>query len=84
MLRYVRLIPDNSARVTQYYGASGRMQSVRATASGFVGVLYDLTATLDPKGNMVNETGYRSKLFSGSLASVMLDGAGVKAGRCGS
>lgn len=82
VLRYVRLVPDNSARVTQYYGASGRLQSVRATASGFVGVLYDLTANLDAKGNVISEKGYRSKLFSGTLASVTLDAVGVKAGRC--
>ena len=83
VLRYVRLVPDNSARVTQYYGASGRLHSVRATASGFVGVLYNLTATVDAIGNVVGEKGYRSKLFSGTLAGVMLDAAGVKLGRCG-
>ena len=83
VLRYVRLIPDNSARVTQYYGASGRLQSLKATASGFVGVLYDLTATLDAKGNVLNEKGYRSKLFPGSLKTVIRDAGAVQAGRCG-
>ena len=83
VLRYVRLIPDNSARVTQYYGASGRLQSVRATASGFVGVLYDLTASVDAKGNVVGEKGYRSKLFTDSLKTAIRDAAAVSAGRCG-
>ena len=83
VLRYVRLVPDNSARVTQYYAASGRLQSVRATASGFVGVLYDLTASVDAKGNVVGEKGYRSKLFTDSLKTVIRDAAAVRAGRCG-
>lgn len=82
VLRYVRLIPDNSARVTQYYGASGRLQSVRATASGFVGVLYDLTASVDAKGTVVGEKGYRSKLFTDSLKTAIRDAAAVRAGRC--
>ena len=82
VLRYVRLIPDNSARVTQYYGVSGRLQSVRATASGFVGVLYDLTASVDVKGNVVNEKGYRSKLFTDSLKTAIRDAGAVRAGRC--
>jgi len=82
VLRYVRLVPDNSARVTQYYGASGRLQSVRATASGFAGVLYDLAASVDAKGNVVNEKGYRSKLFTDSLKTAIRDAAAVRAGRC--
>ena len=82
VLRYVRLVPDNSARVTQYYGASGRLQSVRATASGFAGVLYDLAASVDAKGNVVNEKGYRSKLFTDSLKTAIRDVAAVRAGRC--
>ena len=82
VLRYVRLIPDNSARVTQYYGTSGRLQSMKATASGFVGVLYDLTASVDAKGNVVNEKGYRSKLFTDSLKTAIRDAAAVRAGRC--
>ncbi len=82
VLRYVRLVPDNSALVTQYYGASGRLQSVRATASGFAGVLYDLAASVDAKGNVVNEKGYRSKLFTDSLKTAIRDAAAVRAGRC--
>ncbi len=82
VLRYVRLVPDNSARVTQYYGASGRLQSIRATASGFAGVLYDLTATVDARGNVVAEKGYRSKLFTDNLKTVIRDAAAVRAGRC--
>ncbi|WP_424951877.1 hypothetical protein [Deinococcus sp.] len=84
VLRYVRLVPDNSARLTQYYGATGRLQSLRATASGFAGVLYDLSARVDARGNMVGEKGYRSKLFTGSLKRVIRDADGVKSGTCGS
>jgi len=83
VLRYVRLIPDNSARITQYYGADGRLQSVKASASGFAGVLYDLTASADRSGKLTAEKGYRSKLFTGSLAAVLPDARAVKAGRCG-
>ncbi len=82
VLRYVRFVPDNSARVAQYYSVSGQLQSVKASASGFAGVLYSLTANVDPKGNVVGEKGYRSKLFTGTLSGVMLDAVGVKAGKC--
>lgn len=82
VLRYVRRIPDNSARVTQYYAAGGTLQSLRATASGFAGVLYDLTVGVDAKGNLVNEKGYRSKLFTGDLKNVIRDAGAVRAGRC--
>lgn len=82
VLRYVRIVPDNSARITQYYAASGRLQSVRATASGFAGVLYDLTASIGAKGDVVGEKGYRSKLFSGSLKSVIRDVGLIRSGRC--
>ena len=82
VLRYVRLIPDNSARVTQYYGTSGRLQSMKATASGFVGVLYDLTASVDAKGNVMGEKGYRSKLFTDNLKTAIRDAAAIRAGRC--
>jgi len=83
VLRYVRLIPDNSARITQYYGADGRLQSLKASASGFAGVLYDLTASADRTGRLTAEKGYRSKLFTGPLTVLLLDGRAVKAGRCG-
>lgn len=83
VLRYVRLIPDNSARVTQYYGADGRLQSLKASGSGFAGVLYDLTASADRTGRLTGEKGYRSKLFTGPLTSLLLDARAVKAGRCG-
>jgi hypothetical protein len=83
VLRYVRLIPDNSARVTQYYSAGGKLQSLKATGSGFAGVLYSLRATVDAGGNLTGETGYRSRLFSGDLKNVIRDAGAVRAGRCG-
>jgi hypothetical protein len=82
VLRYVRLTPDNSARVTQYYAASGKLQSLKATASGFAGVLYSLSATVDTGGNLTGEKGYRSKLFSGDLKRVVRDAGAIRAGTC--
>ncbi|WP_407539552.1 hypothetical protein Q0M94_15445 [Deinococcus radiomollis] len=82
VLRYVRLIPDNSARVTQYYSAGGKLQSLKATASGFAGVLYTLSATVDVGGNLTGEKGYRSRLYSGDLKSVIRDAGAVRAGKC--
>ena len=82
VLRFVRLVPDNSARLTQYYAASGQLQSLKATASGFAGVLYSLTASVDAEGNLGAEKGYRSKLFGADLKTVVRDAGAVRAGRC--
>ncbi|MGY2892294.1 hypothetical protein [Deinococcus sp. UYEF24] len=82
VLRYVRLIPDNSARVTQYYSAGGKLQSLKATASGFAGVLYVLSANVDASGNLTGEKGYRSKLYSGDLKNVIRDAGAIRAGKC--
>ena len=82
VLRYVRLIPDNTARQTEYYSAAGQLQSVRATASGFVGLLYDLNAKVDGKGRIVGETGYRSKFFRGGVVLLPVSAAQVKQGSC--
>ncbi|GGR01170.1 hypothetical protein [Deinococcus ruber] len=83
VLRYVRTVPDNTARLTQYYDAAGHLQSLKATASGFVGLLYTLSARIDSRGNVVGETGFRSRFFTASLSSVIHDVAVVKAGHCG-
>ena len=37
VLRYLRNVPDNGQRLTQYYDAGGHLQSVKASASGFAG-----------------------------------------------
>ena len=84
VLRYVRTVPDNSVRVTQYYDAAGHLQSLKASASGFVGLLYTLSARIDGQGNVVGETGFRSRFFTGSLKSVLHDVAAVRGGHCGS
>lgn len=82
VLRYVRLIPDNTARLTQYYSAAGRLQSLKASASGFTGLLYDLSVTVDARGNTVTEKGYRSRLYRGLTKDLIRDAADVRAGRC--
>jgi hypothetical protein len=82
VLKYLRRIPDNSAQVTQYYAASGKLQALKASASGFVGVLYDLSARVDANGKIVAEKGYRSKLFTEPLSTAVKDLAVVKTGRC--
>jgi hypothetical protein len=82
VLRYVRLIPDNTARQTQYYSAAGQLQSVRATASGFVGLLYDLSATVDSKGRIASEKGYRSRFFKGAVVLLPTSPSLVKRGQC--
>jgi len=80
VLRYVRLIPDNTARQTQYYSARGALQSAKLTGSGFVGLLYDLTLTA--RGNTLTEKGYRAKFFTTPAERLLRDAAAVKAGRC--
>ncbi|WP_425147232.1 hypothetical protein [Deinococcus sp.] len=82
VLRYLRTVPDNSQRLTQYYDAAGRLQSVKASASGFAGLLYDLSARFDAQGKVLGETGYRSKLYRGSLKTLLRDAGAVRAGRC--
>ncbi|ULH15594.1 hypothetical protein MF271_02815 [Deinococcus sp. KNUC1210] len=83
VLRYVRTVPDNTQRLTQYYDAAGHLQSLKVTASGFVGLLYSLSARIDSAGNVVGETGFRSRFFTASLKSVILDVAPIRAGHCG-
>ncbi|MFC4455587.1 hypothetical protein [Deinococcus sonorensis] len=82
VLRYVRLTPDNTLRLTQYYDASGRLLSLKASANGFVGQLYTLTARLDGRGRIVSETGYRAKFDHTDLKTLIRDVAAVKAGQC--
>lgn len=82
VLRYLRLVPDNALGVTQYYSAAGQLQSFKSSASGFAGQLYVLTARVDARGNVYDEQGYRSKLYTAPLRSVLRDAAAVRAGRC--
>ena len=82
VLRYLRTVPDNSQRLTQYYDAGGHLQSVKASASGFAGLLYDLSARFGASGKLLSETGFRSRFFTASLTTLLRDAAAVKAGRC--
>jgi hypothetical protein len=84
VLRYLRLVPDNAFGITQYYSAAGQLQSFKSSASGFAGELYNLTARVDVKGTVYDEKGYRSKLYTAPLKSVIRDAVAVRAGRCAS
>lgn len=52
--------PDNVQRVEQEYDAAGRLTTVRVQWSGFAGKILDITASLDERGEVVREDGYRA------------------------
>ena len=82
VLRYRVNIPDYGRSLTQYYDARGRLLTLKASFSGFVGPMYNLTARLDGKGNILSETGYRRPDYAVNLKNLIVDVRSVLAGRC--
>ncbi|ADV67680.1 hypothetical protein [Deinococcus maricopensis] len=82
LLERVRMVPDNTSRLTQRYDARGRLTTVQASASGFAGLRYDLTVQFDSRGRVVSERGYRAKGEQANIRTLMVDPRAVRAGRC--
>lgn len=59
LVRYQRFYPDNSQSFTGYYDAAGRLRYAKASASGFIGLLYNVTTEYDAAGRQVAESGTR-------------------------
>ncbi|UQN05818.1 hypothetical protein [Deinococcus sp. QL22] len=59
LVQYQRFYPDNSQSFTGYYDAVGRLRFAKASASGFIGLLYNVTTEYDAAGRQVAESGTR-------------------------
>ncbi|MFB9992590.1 hypothetical protein ACFFLM_11490 [Deinococcus oregonensis] len=59
LVQYQRFYPDNSQSFTGYYDAAGRLRFAKASASGFIGLLYNVTTEYDAAGRQVAESGTR-------------------------
>lgn len=59
LVQYQRFYPDNSQSFTGYYDAAGRLRYAKASASGFIGLLYNVVTEYDAAGRQVNESGTR-------------------------
>ncbi|THF68839.1 hypothetical protein E7T06_14865 [Deinococcus sp. Arct2-2] len=59
LVQYQRFYPDNSQSFTGYYDAAGRLRYAKASASGFIGLLYNVTTEYDAAGRQVAESGTR-------------------------
>jgi hypothetical protein len=59
LVQYQRLFPDNSQSFTGYYDAAGRLRYAKASASGFIGLLYNVVTEYDAAGRQVAESGTR-------------------------
>ncbi|ANE43416.1 hypothetical protein [Deinococcus puniceus] len=59
LVQYQRLFPDNARSFTGYYDAAGRLRYAKASASGFIGLLYNVTTEYDAAGRQVAESGTR-------------------------
>lgn len=67
LVQYQRLYPDNSLSFTGYYDAAGRLRYAKASASGFIGLLYSVTTEYDAAGRQVAESGTRRPGWSQDL-----------------
>lgn len=59
LVQYQRFYPDNSQSFTGYYDAAGRLRYAKASASGFIGLLYNVITEYDAAGRQVAESGTR-------------------------
>lgn len=82
LLRHRVNFPDNIRSLAQYYDEAGRLLTLRASFSGFAGQMYDLTARLDGKGNIISERGYRRQGDRTDLKALVVDVKGVLRGKC--
>ncbi len=67
LVQYQRLFPDNSQSFMGYYDAAGRLRYATASASGFIGLLYNVTTEYDAAGRQVAESGTRRPGWSQDL-----------------
>lgn len=83
LVRYGRRQPDHSASFTGYYDAAGRLRLATGSASGFSGLLYNVTAEYDARGILLYESGLRRPGYTADLRSLGgLSAAALRLGRC--
>ncbi|GBF05282.1 hypothetical protein DAERI_040042 [Deinococcus aerius] len=83
IVRYNRQQPDNSVQFTGYYDAAGRLRLATGSASGFSGLLYNLTAEYDPRGIRLYESGTRRPGYTADLRYLGgLSANSLRLGRC--
>lgn len=71
VVRFEQRIPDNTVAFTGYFDAAGHLRYATGQASGYPGLLYNLTDEFDVQGNLIHEVGTRRPGQNGDLREVL-------------